>query len=772
MGAVMNNVLEYLRVIGVLARKDIVQGLKNRNILILFFSVAFIIILYQALPSLSAGKYPTPLYVYDAGGSVLTARLEESSDFEVKTDFPSEEAMKRRLAVGDTPEFGLVIPAGFDQQLDSGTEPVLEGYVAYWMDANEVEKLRTEAEADLSGLAGRSVSIRTKGNIVYGRTDDEGAGTQASMALIFSLAMIGVTLVPHLMFDEKQARTLEVLLISPASETQIAAAKVLTGLFYSAAVAVLAAAVNHSLIVHWGLFLAILLAFALFCVTLGLILGTVLESRAQFAVWAWLVLLPLIMPVIVYLLRELIPDAIVQLAPVIPSVTTLLLLRYVFADPIALGVPLLGLVWILACTGVELAIAARLLRRRDRGEVFRFSGKALDSSAPAGEAARVLPAPRPIPRGKPAAPAAPDTGWRANLRIVAAIALKDVREAYRNRLVFSVIIGTVFLALNGGLLPALINRGSPPTAVVFDEGKSAVVRETAERLDGGGRLVAAASLEDMKTQVVQATGTWIGFVIPADFDDRRQSGAEIHLEAVAAHWADPEKVARTADYFAEQLSLSASAVVKITVAEEGLYPSVDSAGQPLINLLTQFLMLVVVGFAIVPLLFVEEKESRTMDILTVSPAGYVQILFGKLLAGMTYGLFIGIVIALVNLKQIVHWDILALTLFIGALFVVSVGMLIGVLADSPTAAAFWASPLLLLSALPVLFEAFFAGVWPAWLTDLLSWFPTSVILGMFRLSIAGSVPAWMVWQSLAVLGASSAAMYLLVVWVMRRKYSM
>jgi ABC-type Na+ efflux pump permease subunit len=770
MGATMKNILEYLRVVGVLARKDIVQGLKNKNILVLFFSVAFIIIFYNALPSLSAAKRPPSLYIYDAGNSALTGRLEESSEFAVRADFPSEEEMIRRLALGDSPELGLVIPADYDSRAASGDAPPLRGIVAYWLGAKDVAGLKSKAEEEIAAVWGTGVSITIDENVVYGPVDDEGAGTQASMALIFSLAMIGISLVPHLMFDEKQARTLEVLLVSPASEAQIAAGKMLAGLFYSGTVAVLAVIVNHSLIVHWGLFLVILAVFATFCISMGLILGTAMESRAQFAVWAWVIILPLFMPVVLYLLRELVPDAVMQLLPVIPSVSAYLALRYVFAQPITLGAPLLWLGWILLCTGVELGIVSWLLRRKDRGEASKLSTKAAASAPGSPEEEKTLPAPRAVPQEKTdASPAAPVTGWRASLRIVAAIAGKDVREAFRNRLIFSVMIGTVFLALNGSLLPALINWGSPPSAVVFDEGRSAVVREAAGKIDG--RLVAAASREDMEAQVVQATGEWIGFVIPADFDALAQSGAEIHIDAYAVHWADPEKAAQDAAYFAEEFSLAASADVRITMVKEGLYPTVDSAGQTLVNLLTQILMMAVVGFAIVPLLFVEEKESRTMAILTVSPAGYVQILLGKLLAGMTYGLSIGVVIALINLKQIVHWDILALTLFLGALLLVSIGMLIGVLADSPTAAAFWGSPLLLLSALPLLFEAFFAGVWPAWLMDLLSWFPTSVILRMFRLSLAGEAPAQMVWQSVAVLGVTAAAVYAMVIAIMRRKCS-
>ncbi|MBN1438820.1 MAG: ABC transporter permease [Anaerolineales bacterium] len=766
----MKNILEYLRVVGVLARKDIVQGIKNRNILVLFFSVAFLILFYKALPSLSAGKNPISVFIYDAGNSAYTGRLEEASGLEVRSDFPSEEEMKRRLALGDRPELGLVIPAGFDDIAAGGDAPPLRGIVAYWLSGEEVAGLKAEVEEAIAAVWGTGVSIAIDKSVVYGPVDDEGAGTQAAMALIFSLTMIGISLVPHLMFDEKQARTLDVLLVSPASATQIAAGKLLAGLFYSGTVAALAVIVNHSLIVHWGLFLVILAVYAIFCVSMGLILGTAMESRAQFAVWAWLIILPLFMPVILYLLRELIPDAVMRVLPVIPSVTAYLAMRYVFAQPITLGAPLLGLGWVIVCTGIELAVVSWLLRRRDRADESKLRKK---NGVPP---AQVQPeeAFRPPARTTPQEDSgtkndAPESSCgRAALRITAAIALKDVREAFRNRLIFSVMIGTAFLAVNGSLLPALINRGSPPSAVVFDEGKSAAFREAVGEIDG--RLVAAASREDMEMRVVEATGIWIGFVLPADFDALVQSRAEIRLEAYAAHWADPEKTAQDAVHFSEQLSLAASTDVKITMAEEGLYPSADSSGRPLINLLTQILMLAVVGFAIVPLLFVEEKESRTMDILRVSPAGYVQILVGKLLAGMTYGLFVGIVIALMNLKQIVHWDVLALTLFLGALFVVSVGTLVGVLADSPTAAAFWGSPLFILVVLPLLFETFLVGVWPAWLTDLLSWFPTSVIMRMFRLAIAGEAPAQMVWQSAAVLAAVSAVFYALAGWIMRRKH--
>jgi len=731
---------------------------------VLFLSAGFIIVFYNALPSLSGGVRQSELFIYDAGASTLPARLEESSAFDVHSDFAGEAELRKRLALGDRPELGLVIPAGFDEQSESGTPPELRGIVAYWLSDADIATLVAGAEAEIAAASGTAVTVAIDPDAVYGPTDDEGAGAQASMALIFSLTMIGITLVPHLMFDEKQARTLEVLMVSPAGGAQIAAGKLLAGLFYSGVVAVLAVLVNRNLIVHWGLFLLILAVYAAFCVSLGLILGTAMESRAQFAVWSWAIILPLFMPVVLYLLRELIPDAVMRVIPVVPSVSAYLALRFVYAQAAPLGAPLLGLGWIVLLTCAELGIVAWLLRRRDRGEESRAEGGNAAASRPTA-VARPAASAAALGSVDAAGGTAPD-GWRGSLRIVAAIAAKDVREAFRNRLVLSVLIGTVFLALNGALIPALIDWQDKPSAVVFDEGASAVLREAAGRIEG--RVAQAESRADMESRVVEATGSWIGIAIPADFDARAAGGAEIRLAAVAPHWADAEKVRRTADYFAVEFGRAAGAGVTISV-ERSLYPSADSAGQPILNLLTQMLMLVVVGFAIVPLLLVEEKESRTMEMLAVSPASPAQILAGKTLAGLVYGLAVGSMIALMNLRQIVHWDILVLALILGALFVVSIGLLIGTLADSATSAAFWGSPLLLLAILPILLEAFFAGIWPTWLTDLLGWFPTSVMLRMFRLAIAGQVPADAVGLSAAVLAASAAAVYAVVIAVMRRK---
>jgi ABC-type Na+ efflux pump permease subunit len=764
MGAAMINILEYLRIIRVLAWKDIRQVLKNKNVLVLFFSVCFLIFFYRSLPSLSAGRRPPPVLVYDAGKSALTETLKGSPAFTAQTDIPSIEELKRRMARGDEPELGLVIPADFDRRLAEGDAPVLQGYVMYWMSGQEAASLIGAVEAEIERILGTPVSIQAGGNVVAALPDEDGAGAQASMALIFALIMLGISLVPQIMLDEKRARTLEVLLVSPARAEQVAAGKGLAGLVFSGLVVALAAAINGNLVVHWGVFAAAALAFSLVCVMLGLILATCTDTRAQFSLWVWVLIIPATIPLVLYLMSDLFPDFIGRILPVFPSVTALMILRYAYADPISYGVPLLGLAWLVAWIAVELGAVAWLLRRRDRAEESR-----IDSSRAAGRKEEMLTPAPPVPAAAKTEQGgqAEAGGFRAALRIVLAIAAKDIREAYRNRLILSLLLGMAFIAINGAILPMLINWRSLPTAVVFDEGRSAAVRALAARDDS--RVIISLSRGEMEAEVVQSLGTCLGLVIPPDFDQRLQAGGEIDLEGAAAHWADEGKLAQIIALFEGRLGGSASAEVRIIPAAGRLYPTVESGGMGLVNLIAQFMVLIAVGFGVVPLLLVEEKEAHTMDVLSVSPAEGWHILAGKTLAGFAYCLATGLVIALLNLQLIVHWELLALTILLGSFFVVSAGLLIGTLAGSPTSAAFWGSPLILISVLPVVLQLFQNDSWPAWLTAVLPWLPMSVILRLFRLAVAGDSPARMVWQAVAVLGGTAAALYLAVVWLTRRR---
>ena len=111
---------------------------------------------------------------------------------------------------------------------------------------------------------------------------------------------------------------METLLISPASPVHVVTAKALTGLFYCMLGAAIGLAVNYFLVLHWWLALLAVLFGSLFTVTLGLFLGILVEDRSQLALWTWVFILPLILPLILSVMEELLPAAIFPVMRVIP----------------------------------------------------------------------------------------------------------------------------------------------------------------------------------------------------------------------------------------------------------------------------------------------------------------------------------------------------------------------------------------------------------------------------------------------------------------------
>jgi ABC-type uncharacterized transport system permease subunit len=60
------------------------------------------------------------------------------------------------------------------------------------------------------------------------------------------------------------------------------------------------------------------------------------------------------------------------------------------------------------------------------------------------------------------------------------------------------------------------------------------------------------------------------------------------------------------------------------------------------------------------------------------------------------------------------------------------------------------------------------STWPAILREVLRWSPGSAMINLFRLSLAGEVPGRLLWGNVVALVGAAGAMYLLVVWRIRR----
>jgi ABC-2 type transport system permease protein len=781
--AIQPNPLRWLRedtrIVWTLFAKDVLEALKNKNTITVIITSLIMVFFYRWLPTLYSQEDIPNLLIYDGGSSRLVPLLENSRNIKLYT-YPTEEKMKQTLANGEVPELGLVIPNGFDQAIQAGETRELQGYVLRWVNEKDAEAIRHTVETEIRTLLGRPVPVVLAGNRVDLLPESSGLGETASFGLAYVLIMIGVILIPHLMLDEKENRTLDALTVSPASAGHIVAGKALAGLFYCSLGGITALAINRILVVHWWLALLTVLLGSLFTVSLGLLLGIKIDSRAQLSLWAWIILLPLIIPIVFSLLHGLIPDVWVRIFSLVPSSVILQLSRTSFANPIPIGKTLLQLAWVAVAAGAGLVGSAWVLRRRDR-ETEIFTGSLWQSQANTiGEESqnfftllkeKIARLHQPQNKDERRSSAAAVTeirgpGLRSSLSMIYAIAAKDLLEALKNRLILSILLGSSFILLTGAALPLLLSSKNLPRMVVYDQGHSTLLRGLATRNDF--HLAIVDSREEMETALSSSQYLTLGLILPGDFDQRVGSGQLIELQTSYPHWADPELLSQRAAFFEEKLSQASWTKVHLDLAGHSVYPPVDLVGQPLLLLLNLIAVILMIGFALVPLLMIEEKEAQTLKVLLVSPASLTQVVVGKALVGLFYSMLPVLVVMIVYHYLFVHWEVAFLAFFLTASLAVITGLLLGILTDTPTSASLWCSLLLLVTIGSAWLKTVTGQHLSSVIQSALDWLPGSNMLQLFSLSQAGEVPPSLLWRDVGALLAAIAATLVLLAWRLRQ----
>ena len=170
------------------------------------------------------------------------------------------------------------------------------------------------------------------------------------------------------------------------------------------------------------------------------------------------------------------------------------------------------------------------------------------------------------------------------------------------------------------------------------------------------------------------------------------------------------------------------------------------------------------GAFVVPLLLVEEKEKRTMDFLLTSPAKLTEVIAGKALTGIVYSVLIAGVLLALNRQMIGNWPLTMLTILLGLLLVVAIGLLMGSLFQTTMQVNTWASLALLVLIAP---SFSFPGS-PLVLQPAMRFIPTYYFVESLKLSLAGTSSLRM-WGHLAVVLGCTFVAFFAVTWALRRE---
>lgn len=359
----MKSIFDSLYIAWVIGTKDILDALKNKsarnNIIIILLMVIFFYWLSDVRPF----DKNVSSVVYSEGNTPLaqeSVKLGDGSEYSFR-QASSLQDMEQKMA---NQNLGLVFPADFKQKLNLPDAVTLNGYI-FWVDRTRVSELEAKYSQAFSEIFSHPVKVVIGAHLIIPPANSDGQHANVTYLMIYFVFTTALLLVPHLMVEEKQTKTLDALLTSPASPGQIVLGKALAGFFYILLVGGLAMALFSLYIVNWIMAVAVFLGYAFFAVGLGLLVGSFIKSMKHMASWMFVLLLFLIVPPLFQTASNL-KEGIRQVFTVIPTSALASLFRYSCSTGYTLQQVLLNLTIVLVSIGIVYAVVIWKVKRSNR----------------------------------------------------------------------------------------------------------------------------------------------------------------------------------------------------------------------------------------------------------------------------------------------------------------------------------------------------------------------------------------------------------------------
>jgi len=354
-----------------------------------------------------------------------------------------------------------------------------------------------------------------------------------------------------------------------------------------------------------------------------------------------------------------------------------------------------------------------------------------------------------------------------NLNIVSAITRKDLVDAIRHRYLLTALVTPLFVALLFRVMLPGANSRDLLTVVVHDPAGSGLVAELQNSPRIGVVEVASADATPKEVETRKAIG---GIVVPANFASEIAAGRQPELTV----YINNDKNTFEQAAFRRLLDQLVRSFAKQPDPARFVWVDIDKdkkdeliGGTSLDQIMLPLLLILTFGMTgafVVPLLIVEEKEKRTLDFLLSSPASLKEIIAGKALTGVVYTLLIASLLLGINRQFIRNWPMTFLTVVVGLLFVVGVGMVIGSLLKNTMQVNTWASFVLMV----LLFPSFPSIGITKWFDTAMRFVPTYYLSEALKLSMAGTISSQL-WIHLVVLTGCTLIVFFAAAWALRRR---
>lgn len=363
----------HIRSVLAIARKDALDIILNKTTLFALLTPILLALLFAFINGL-IGTKTNEILVYNPSNSRLP---------EVVTNFfahvklvTAQTASEVDAAFGPDGTHkssdytaGLVIPANFDADLRSGQRPHLTVYINGDQVTGTDQQLMTQLLNDYASVVAHpepaaNLSVNT---INPPKTTVIGDLTNSYIATaLLSSFMVGASLIPSLLVEEKEKKTIRMLMVSPASFTDIVMGKLLVVEAYQLVLSLIVTLILKGFLGNIALEIVFILVGSCFALSLGLVAGSVFQSSGGVGGFVGIMSLVFFLPALfVGPLGTLIANnPIGSIIKVIPT--------YYIADGIVRALQnqgpnegvLFDLALTIACTSVFFVASAWLLRRQ------------------------------------------------------------------------------------------------------------------------------------------------------------------------------------------------------------------------------------------------------------------------------------------------------------------------------------------------------------------------------------------------------------------------
>lgn len=278
----------HLNIILAIVRKDLLSAIKSKNILIIILTPVLLSILSTSITSLAVD--PTvSVAVYDKGFNTdFLEYLKSVDNYNIIVVDSAEQS--KDLFYKENVAALMIIPDGFSADLKKGSRPSLD-ITLNPSNKNSITFLQTYKDIIMEFTKNEypvRISLKTIPTSMQSQFN-------IPVWIMFTLIFVGISVLPNTLTTEKEKKTLEAILVSPASEKDVIYGKSLFGLALTILISLLIISINKG---FTGNILFVLLFIFLGSAAftgLGLLISSYADSYSSASIISTVFMIPLIL---------------------------------------------------------------------------------------------------------------------------------------------------------------------------------------------------------------------------------------------------------------------------------------------------------------------------------------------------------------------------------------------------------------------------------------------------------------------------------------------